>query len=201
MVDNNDFTKAMRDSTAASSKSMTATNWFTEVEPQLQKVRAKGIKVLVFGGDKSQINVTYTKDSITYYAARMENTFTDAVNNVIVINYIKNKAMECNYVTLDHINDATDVLSGFTVFAYSAATEEQALLVRQFLPKREIALTWRAMSDETGTIQILRINGALFCLKEWKANAPLTVHIDKPGVYVAKAMFCNSTKTQKFVVQ
>ncbi len=200
MIGNTYFTKAkFLDSIAASSKSLTKTNWYTEVEPQLQLVRAKGIKVLVFGGDKSQINVTYVKDSITYYAARMENTFIDEVNNVITLDYVKNKSITCKYVTLNKINDP--VAAGeYTVFANNTSTGEQAFAIRQAAGSRRVNFQLPT-THQSGLLQIYSIDGALVRSISIRSGEISTVRIDKAGTYVARVLSGNSVQIRNFIVQ
>jgi hypothetical protein len=201
MINNTYFTQKMKDSIAASSKSMDTTNFYSDIFPLLKQVKSKGINVLVFGGDKSQINVTYVKDSITFYAARMENTFSDSVNNVIVLTYVKNKTITCKYVTLKNVNAATEVIPDITLFSLSGIAGKPSLKFRQSLEKKELSMMWQANNDKNGMMRIFGINGALYFSKKFKTNETITVHIDKPGIYAAQAMFGNATQVQKFVVR
>jgi len=57
MINNEYFTAKLADSIAASSRSMDTTNFYSEIYPLLQKVKARGIQVKVFGGDKSKMNI------------------------------------------------------------------------------------------------------------------------------------------------
>jgi hypothetical protein len=88
MINNDYFKTMLTDSIAASSRSMDTTNFYSDIYPLLQKVKNKGIEVLVFGGDKSKINIAYSpEDSITFYAARLAVDLPDSINNVIILNY------------------------------------------------------------------------------------------------------------------
>jgi hypothetical protein len=102
MINNDYFKTKLTDSIAASSRSMDTTNFYSDIYPLLQNVKNKGVKVLVFGGDKSKINIIYSpEDSITFYAARMAVDLPDSLNNVIVIDYNQqNNDLKCNYVPL-----------------------------------------------------------------------------------------------------
>jgi hypothetical protein len=105
MINNDYFKSRLTDSIAASSRSMDTTNFYSDIYPLLQKVKNKGIQVLVFGGDKSKINIAYSpEDSITFYAARMATDIPDNINNVIILNYgLQNKKLTCNFVPLTEI--------------------------------------------------------------------------------------------------
>lgn len=102
MINSNYFKPMLTDSIAASSRSMDTTNFYSDIYPLLQKVKSKGIQVLVFGGDKSKININYSpEDSITFYAARMAVDLPDSINNVIILNYnFKSKELTINFVPL-----------------------------------------------------------------------------------------------------
>ncbi|MGE5796641.1 MAG: T9SS type A sorting domain-containing protein, partial [Ignavibacteria bacterium] len=105
MINNDYFKSRLTDSIAASSRSMDTTNFYSDIYPLLQKVKNKGIQVLVFGGDKSKINILYSpEDSITFYAARMATDIPDDINNVIVLNYnLLTKELTCSFVPLTEI--------------------------------------------------------------------------------------------------
>jgi hypothetical protein len=105
MINNDYFKSRLTDSIAASSRSLDTTNFYSDIYPLLQKVKSKGIEVLVFGGDKSKINISYSpEDSITFYAARLAADLPDSINNVIVINYNKQKKeINCNFTPLSEM--------------------------------------------------------------------------------------------------
>jgi len=105
MINNEYFKTKLTDSIAASSRSMDTTNFYSDIYPLLRQVKNKGIQVLVFGGDKSKINVEYSpEDSITFYAARMADDLPDSMNNVIILNYnLQNKEITCNFVSLEEM--------------------------------------------------------------------------------------------------
>jgi hypothetical protein len=105
MINNDYFKPMLTDSIAASSRSMDTTNFYSDIYPLLQKVKNKGIKVLVFGGDKSKINIVYSpEDSITFYAARLADDLPDSINNVIILNYNRlNKEITCNFIPLSEM--------------------------------------------------------------------------------------------------
>jgi hypothetical protein len=102
MINSDYFKPRLTDSIAASSRSMDTTNFYSDIYPLLQKVKSKGIRVFVFGGDKTKININYSpEDSITFFAARMAVDMPDSINNVIILNYeLQNKAITYNFVPL-----------------------------------------------------------------------------------------------------
>jgi hypothetical protein len=105
MINSEYFKTRLTDSIAASSRSMDTTNFYSDIYPLLQKVKSKGIQVLVFGGDKSKINIAYSpEDSITFYAARLAADIPDDINNVIVLSYnLQDKGLTCSFVPLTEI--------------------------------------------------------------------------------------------------
>jgi hypothetical protein len=105
MINNDYFKPMLTDSIAASSRSLDTTNFYSDIYPLLQNVRNKGIQVLVFGGDKSKINVAYSpEDDITFYAARLSTDIPDNINNVIVLSYsLQNKELTRNFVPLSEV--------------------------------------------------------------------------------------------------
>jgi len=79
----------LRDSVAASSKNLSASNFFDEVYPELQKVKGKGIPVFCIAGDRTDINIEYAKeDSIQFIASGMVGTFPDENNYTVVLTHI-----------------------------------------------------------------------------------------------------------------
>jgi hypothetical protein len=105
MINNDYFKTMLTDSIAASSRSMDTTNFYSDIYPLLQKVKNKGIKVLVFGGDKSKINIVYSpEDSITFYAARLADDLPDSINNVIILDYnLRSKKITYNFIPLSEM--------------------------------------------------------------------------------------------------
>jgi len=103
MINNDYFKTKLTDSIAASSRSMDTTNFYSDIYPLLQNIKNKGIQVLVFGGDRSKINIAYSpEDSITFYAARLATDLDDSINNVIILDYNTNtKELKCNFVPLN----------------------------------------------------------------------------------------------------
>jgi hypothetical protein len=105
MINNDYFKTMLTDSIAASSRSMDTTNFYSDIYPLLQEVKNKGIKVLVFGGDKSKINIAYSpEDSITFYAARLADDLPDSINNVIILDYnLRSKKITYNFIPLSEM--------------------------------------------------------------------------------------------------
>ncbi len=106
MINNDYFKSMLGDSIAASSRSLDTTNFYSDIYPLLQKVKNKGIPVLVFGGDRASINIVYSpEDSITFYAARLKGDLADSINNVIILNYSQqNKEITSDFVPLADLN-------------------------------------------------------------------------------------------------
>jgi hypothetical protein len=102
MINNDYFKSRLTDSIAASSRSLDTTNFYSDIYPLLQTVKSKGIPVLVFGGDKSKININYSpEDSITFFACRLASDIPDSINNVIILNFdLRNKEFTCDFVPL-----------------------------------------------------------------------------------------------------
>jgi hypothetical protein len=199
MINNDYFKQRLTDSIAASSRSMDTTNFYSDIYPLLQKVKARGIQVKIFGGDKSKINVTYSpEDRITFYAARMANDFADSVNNLIVISYNqKNSEMNCNYVTLaDFDKKNQDSLTALTAFS-----DEQVLKVWQVSGSTEIRVQLQSVDNDHVLIQIYSINGVLYQSVYCKTNEILKLNLNRAGIYIAKAFVGNSVQVRKFVFQ
>lgn len=201
MIGNSYFTQTMKDSIAASSKSMTETNWYADIEPLLKNVQAKGIKVIVFGGDKSKINVTYTKDSITYYAARMENTFSDSVNNCIVINYVKNKSITCTYVTLKDINKDLPVDVDVPIPSINSGSNKNRLIISRTPNSHNVDFSLRAGTKSSGKIRIYSVNGTVFRTISLNSAASTTIHFQNAGIYIAGIVNDPGINAMKFIVQ
>jgi hypothetical protein len=208
MINNAYFTKAYIDSIAASSKSMTETNWYTDVEPQLKKVKDKGIQVIVFGGDKSQINVSYPDTAksfnatsirdIHYFAARMENSFTENVNNCIVIDYVKNTRFTCRYVTLSDINKETPVAALPSKTSHTGNSAAQ-LTTRQLAGTRTVGFV--SPAGEHGTLRIFSPGGALIHTISIVSGGTTNVPFDHAGLYLAVCRSDKSQRTYRFVVR
>ncbi|MBN2010459.1 T9SS type A sorting domain-containing protein [candidate division KSB1 bacterium] len=105
MINSDYFESWLDESIAASSRSLDTTNFYADIYPLLQKVKHKGIQVLALGGDRVDINITYSpEDCITYYAAQLKNEFSDSKSNAIVLNYNQQtREMTCDYIILADI--------------------------------------------------------------------------------------------------
>jgi hypothetical protein len=197
MINSDYFKTRLTDSIAASSRSMDTTNFYSDIYPLLQKVKSRGIQILVMGGDKSKINVTYSpEDSITFYAARMSPDLSDSLNNVIILNYnLQIKNITCNYVTLANI----DKNNQDSLTANSILTNEEALKVWQIPGSKEITVQLQTNNHENVILQIYSINGELCRSINCKANEIQTLSLNKSGTYIAKATIGNLVKVRKFV--
>lgn len=88
MADNADL-EHLIDSVAASSKNLSSSNFFDDVYPELQKVKNKGIPVYCVAGDRTNINIEYSKeDSIQFIASGMVGFYPDTNNYAVVFNHI-----------------------------------------------------------------------------------------------------------------
>jgi hypothetical protein len=206
MVGNPDFTQAFKDSNiAASSKSMTTCNFSKDVYPLLQAVKAKGIQPMWFSGDKARTNVNnyiYNHaDSIPFYAAKMENSDPDSTNYVVILSYTKNKKIQCDYVKLTHVNSWVTGVLPKSEPSFENSTAKETFLVRQTLAKREITLSLQNANNVRGLIRIFGTNGAVYYSKEAAMNHPLTIHLNKAGVYIAQAIAGNSIHVKKIIVR
>jgi|GEM_PF-1656721 len=128
MINNEHFKERLTDSIAASSRNMDTTNFYSDIYPLLQQVKNKGIQVLVFGGDKTKINIAYSpEDSITFYAARLAADLPDSLNNVIVLNYnLQNKEITNEFVPL--IEDT------ITTFVQESSLSPEGFILYQNYP-------------------------------------------------------------------
>jgi hypothetical protein len=197
---NNDYFTDKLDSIAASSKSMDTTNFYSDIYPLLQKVKLRGIQIHVFGGDKSFINVTYSKeDSITFHAARMSTTFADSINNVIVIDYSEqNKTMSCEFVTLSDINKSSEDTTNIS--SSNSIQGEKALQVI-YQGSGSITVQVQGNSNNKATIQIYSINGSLCKSVSCYPNEIQKLYLSKPGLYITKASLDNTILVKKFSIQ
>ena len=197
MINSDYFKTRLTDSIAASSRSMDTTNFYADIYPLLQKVKARGIQVKVFGGDKSKINVTYSpEDSITFYAARLANEFADSVNNVIVINYDKQEGeMNCNYISLADI----DQKNQDSVTTNKLFRNEALLKVWQVSGSNKIFIQLQTDFKDDITIQIYSINGVICETFRCKADELRTLKLKTDGIYFAKAFVGKSVLVKKFV--
>lgn len=79
----------LKDSVAQSSRNISSSNFFTEVYPELQKVKSKGIPVYCIAGDRTDVNIEYSReDSIQFIASGMVGTFADEDNYAVLFTQI-----------------------------------------------------------------------------------------------------------------
>jgi hypothetical protein len=197
MINNEYFKTKLTDSIAASTRSMDTTNFYSDIYPLLQKVKAKGIPVKVLGGDKSKINITWSpEDSITFYTATMSPDLPDSVNNVMILNYnLQNKTINCNYVTLADIEKKTQD----TLLIKNYYDKEDVLKVWQTSGLKEINVQLQTRNNDHVVLQIFSINGAISQSIKCNGNEIQSILLNKPGIYFAKAFVGNSVLIKKFV--
>ena len=196
MINSDYFKTRLTDSIAASSRSMDTTNFYADIYPLLQKVKARGVQIKAFGGDKSKINVAYSpEDSITFYAARLVNEFTDSVNNVIVINYNRpENEMNCNYVTLSDIEKINqDSVSAIDLI------NEARFKVWQVSGSKEICVQLESDNPNDFLIRIYSFEGKICHSASCKANQIKSIQLPATGIYFAKAVVGNSVLVKKFI--
>jgi hypothetical protein len=202
MINSDYFKTRLTDSIAASSRSMDTTNFYSDVYPLLQKVKNKGIQVLVFGGDKSKINIAYSpEDSITFYAARLADDLPDSVNNVIVLNYnLQNKEIICNFVPLAEMTTSVAQES-------SRLPERFALnqnFPNPFNPSTKISFVIANLSFVTLDIFDMLGSNVATLISERKAAGSYSVDwnaTDVPsGVYFYRLQTDKFTETKKLVL-
>lgn len=82
----NEYLETKLDSVGQSTAQLDTANFYEEVYPLLQQVKAKGIQVICLGGDRADLNIEYSpEDSITYLASTMVPEFSDTQNHVIIL--------------------------------------------------------------------------------------------------------------------
>jgi hypothetical protein len=199
MINNPDLKNRLTDSIAASSRSMDTTNFYSDIYPLLQKVKAKGIQILVFGGDKAKVNIVYSpEDSMTFYTARMANDFPDSVNNVIVMDYNEqNSTISCNYVTLANIAKVGEDNPVSSNYSLTGITD---LKITPSGPKN-IRIQIQSISNLKSTINIYSINGTLVQSIKCNSNEIQEVSFSNSGIYIAKNLVGNSMQVKKLIIQ
>lgn len=171
MINNNSLESRLTDSIAASSRSMDTTNFYSDIYPLLQNVKNKGIQVLVFGGDRSKINIAYSpEDSITFYAARLATDLDDNVNNVIILDYnTHNKELKCNFISLNKMITSAEV-------EFSKIPEELILFQNYPNPfNPETAISYQLSDYSYVSLKVYDILG--------KEIATVVDEYEKPGRY------------------
>jgi hypothetical protein len=197
MIGNDDF-KTRLDSVAESTKQLVTTNFYPDVFPLLQKVKAKGVRVMCLGGDKSKINIDYSpEDSIHFLASTMAPEFTDDQNDVMVFNYdIGNREMNWKYVSLANIEkkipDAVVDIRNNT---------EPILKVWQSSGLHQISLQLQSEKNNEVMIRIYSVSGQLIQSQMIRPNEILSVPMKESGVFLVKALVDQAIVSEKVVVQ
>jgi len=199
MINNDDLKIRLNDSIAASSRSMDTTNFYSEIYPLLQKVKEKGIQILVFGGDKAKVNIVYSPEiGISFFTARMVTDFPDSINNVIVMDYSEqNKTINSNYITLADIDKNP---ADTTVSSTRILNEVPDLRIKSFGP-HEITVQVSTKSAGKTRVHLYNIYGVLQQSVYCNLNEYTTIYFTKPGIYIAKTTIGNAILVKKFVVQ
>jgi len=196
MIGNDDF-KTRLDSVAESTKQLVSTNFYPDVFPLLQKVKAKGVRVICLGGDKSKINIDYSpEDSIHFLASTMAPEFTDDQNDVMVFNYdIGNHELRWEFVSLTNIGKKIpDALSEFN------SEMESVLKVWATSGLHQINIRVQSKRNDEAMIQIYSVNGQLIQSLEIKPNEINSISLKKSGIYFVKASVDQVLVSGKVVV-
>lgn len=197
MIGNPDFETRL-DSVAESTKQLVNTNFYPDVFPLLQKVKAKGVRVICLGGDKSKINIDYSpEDSIHFLASTMAPEFTDDQNDVMVFNYdIGNREMSWKFVSLTNIEKKIP-----DAVVNTKSNPEQVLKVWQSSGLHEISLQLQTKKNVETRIWIYSATGQLIQSQMMKPNEILLVPMKKTGVFLVKATVDHAIVSTKVVVQ
>jgi len=196
MIGNDDF-KTRLDSVAESTKQLATTNFYPDVFPLLQKVKANGVRVICLGGDKSKINIDYSpEDSIHFLASTMAPEFTDDQNDVMVFIYdIGNRKMSWEFVSLTNIGkkipDAViDIRNN----------PEQVLKVWQSSGLHEISIQMQTKENAEARIWVYSATGQLVQSQIIKPNEIVSLPLKKSGVFLVKALVDQAIVSEKVVV-
>jgi hypothetical protein len=197
MIGNDDF-KTRLDSVAESTKQLVTTNFYPDVFPLLQKVKAKGVRVMCLGGDKSKINIDYSpEDSIHFLASTMAPEYTDDQNDVMVFNYdIGNREMNWKYVSLANIEKKIP-----DAVVDKRNNTEPILKVWQSSGKDEIGMELQSDKNEISLVEIYTANGILCSAIRIKTNETQTVSLKQTGIFVIKATVGGAIRSQKVILQ
>jgi hypothetical protein len=196
MIGNDDF-KTRLDSVAESTKQLTITNFYPDVFPLLQKVKAKGIPVICLGGDKSKINIDYSpEDSIHFLASTMAPEFTDDQNDVMVFNYsLAKRKMSWKYVSLTNIEKKQP-----DAVANLKSVSEPLIKIWPGSGLHEIDLQLQSENSGKTAIEIYSIEGRLCQNLQLKPNEMKSLNLSGPGMYLIKASEGNTSVVSKVVV-
>lgn len=193
---NNEYFINKLDSVAASSKSLDTTNFYAGIYPLLKKVKANGTEVICLGGDKSDINISYSpEDSITFYASRMTTYFNDSVNNVVLLNFnLNNNMMTCEFVSLaelnkdDHSTSSEDIVS---------KTPESISMY-----PNPVTGHFRISGIEGKALLLISdLNGRLLISEEVSGNDEVSSGSLPPGIYILKIVADNKISVRKILKQ
>jgi hypothetical protein len=197
MIGNDDF-KTRLDSVAESTKQLVTTNFYPDVFPLLQKVKAKGIPVICLGGDKSKINIDYSpEDSIHFLASTMAPEFTDNQNKVLVFMYENaTREMSWKYVSLANVEKKNPGAVGIL-----QANENPVLRVWQTLEKNEIGIDINSYKNEISLVQVYTINGILCRSIRLKTNEIQNINLKQTGIFILKATVGKTNLSREVVVQ
>jgi hypothetical protein len=110
MADNPDLAH-LKNSVASSSRNLYSSNFLSELYPELQKVKSKGIPVYCIAGDRTDINIEYSiEDSIQLIASGMVGTFPDENNYAVVLtHYPGEHLLEYDFVPLSEMDTIAEV--------------------------------------------------------------------------------------------
>jgi len=189
---NNDYFKTKLDSIAASSKSLDTTNFYLDIYPLIRKVKNKGIQVICFGGDKSEMNVNYSpEDSISFYAATMATGNIDSVNNVMVLNFnLQNKTITSEYITLAKI----DKNNQSTALTLSVSKNNVSIYPNP-------VTGWFKVIGLEGKARLILsdINGRELFTKEITDKEQISLNFLPQGVYIVKIATVKGTQVRKIL--
>ncbi len=196
MIGNPDF-KTRLDSVAESTKQLVTNNFYADVFPLIQKVKAKGIPVICLGGDKSKINIDYSpEEGIHFLASTMAPEFTDDQNDVMVFTYSKHaKEMSWKFVSLTNIEKKIpESLSALN------SEKESVLKVWATSGLHQINVRFQSKKDDEAQIGIYSVNGQLIQSLEIKPNEINSISLKKSGIYFVKASVDQAIVFGKVVV-
>jgi hypothetical protein len=198
MIGNKDFSSLI-DSVAESTRQLDTTNFYQDIFPLLQKVKAKGIQVICLGGDKSKINIEYSpEDSITFFTSTMAPEFADNLNDVMIFTYSKTEnTMLWEFVPLDKVEKNTQN----PVYLNHINNENENLRIWQAPGTKEISVQLEAGNIDNVLLNIYAINGVLNQFIILKTNEKRAIHLDNPGLYIIKTISGNSVIVKKIIMQ
>jgi hypothetical protein len=198
MIGNDDF-KTRLDSVGESTRQLDTTNFYQDLFPQLQKVKAKGIQVICLGGDKSKINIQYSpEDSIRFFAATMAPEYPDSVNNVLIFNFTGDpKELQWDFVHLDKLEKVIpDTGSGIPV-----QKSGMNLIIEQYDSKAEIGIMLQAGTSEKVSFQVYDLNGRTVFSSSGFTNELLRFCTRKKGMFLIRVCTKSMEYTKKIMIR